>query len=66
MFLMYVLSILVAFGCAWILKKLVFKGEPSHFVMELPPYHVPTLKGILLKMWERGWMYVKKAGASLC
>ncbi|MCK4519161.1 MAG: ferrous iron transport protein B, partial [Candidatus Omnitrophica bacterium] len=62
MFLMYVLSIIIAFGCAKLLKILVFKGESAHFVMELPPYRIPTIKGILLKMWERGWMYIKKAG----
>ncbi len=62
MFLMYVLSILLAFSSAWILKTFVFKGETAHFVMELPPYRIPTLKGLLLKMWERGWQYVKKAG----
>ncbi len=62
MFLMYILSVTIAFGSAWILKKFVFKGETSHFVMELPPYRIPTLKGLLLKMWERGWMYIRKAG----
>jgi len=62
MFLMYVLSVIIAFGSAWALKKFVFKGETTHFVMELPPYRVPTIKGLLLKMWERGWMYLKKAG----
>jgi ferrous iron transport protein B len=62
MFLMYVLSVVIAFGSAWILKRFVFKGETSHFVMELPPYRIPTLKGLLLKMWERGWMYIRKAG----
>lgn len=62
MFLMYVLSVIIAFGSAWILKKFVLKGETSHFVMELPPYRIPTIKGLLLKMWERGWMYLKKAG----
>ena len=62
MFLMYVLSVLLAFGSAWVLKKFVFKGDTAHFVMELPPYRIPTLKGLLLKMWERGWLYVKKAG----
>lgn len=30
--------------------------------MELPPYHLPTIKGLLLKMWERSWLYVRKAG----
>ncbi len=62
MFLMYVLSVAIAFGSAWLLKKFVFKGETTHFVMELPPYRIPTIKGLLLKMWERGWMYLKKAG----
>ena len=62
MFLMYILSVIIAFGSAWLLKKLVFKGETTHFVMELPPYRIPTIKGLLLKMWERGWMYIKKAG----
>jgi ferrous iron transport protein B len=62
MFLMYVLSVVIAFFSAWLLKKFVFKGEASHFVMELPPYRVPTIKGLLLKMWERGWLYLKKAG----
>jgi ferrous iron transport protein B len=62
MFLMYVLSVAIAFGSAWILKKTVFKGETSHFVMELPPYRIPTIQGLLLKMWERGWLYIKKAG----
>ena len=62
MFLMYVLSVIIALGSAWILKKLIFKGETTHFVMELPPYRIPTIKGLLLKMWERGWMYIRKAG----
>ncbi|MDR2860494.1 MAG: ferrous iron transport protein B, partial [Elusimicrobiota bacterium] len=62
MFIMYVISICIALTAAKILSKTVLRGEPAHFVMELPPYHIPTLKGILLKMWERGWMYIKKAG----
>jgi ferrous iron transport protein B len=62
MFLMYILSVCIALTVAKILSSTVLKGEPAHFVMELPPYHVPTLKGILLKMWERGWMYIRKAG----
>lgn len=62
MFLMYLLSVAIALGAAKLLSKTVLKGEPSYFVMELPPYHVPSLKGLLLKMWERAWMYIKKAG----
>jgi len=61
MLLMYALSFIVALTSAWVLKKFIFKGEATHFVMELPPYRVPSLKGLLLKMWERGWSYIKGA-----
>ncbi|MDR1942089.1 MAG: ferrous iron transport protein B [Endomicrobium sp.] len=62
MFVFYILSLCIALSAAKILSKTVLKGEPAHFVMELPPYHLPTFKGLLLKMWERGWLYIKKAG----
>ncbi len=39
-----------------------FAGEPAPFVMELPPYHLPTLGNVLRSMWERGWSFIKKAG----
>ena len=46
-----------------ILKKTkLFAGEPAPFVMELPPYHVPTVINVLRSMWERGSAFVKKAG----
>ncbi len=46
-----------------ILKKFrAFSSEPSPFVMELPPYHMPTFKNILRSMWERGSEFIKKAG----
>jgi ferrous iron transport protein B len=61
-FLMYLLSVVIAFTASLFLKKVVFKGQPSYLVMELPPYRIPTVKGLLLKMWERGWLYLKKAG----
>jgi ferrous iron transport protein B len=62
MFLLYLLSVVIAFTASLFLKKVVFKGQPSYLVMELPPYRIPTIKGLLLKMWERGWLYLKKAG----
>ena len=62
MFIFYALSVIIALFSAWVFKKTLFKGEPGYFVMELPPYRVPTIKGLLLKMWERGWLYLKKAG----
>ena len=46
-----------------ILKKTkLFAGDPAPFVMELPEYHLPTLKNLLSSMWERGWSFIKKAG----
>ncbi len=46
-----------------ILKKTkMFAGDPAPFVMELPPYHMPTLGNVLRSMWERGWSFIKKAG----
>ena len=46
-----------------ILKKFkVFAGEPAPFVMELPPYHWPTLTNLLASTWERGWSFIKRAG----
>ena len=46
-----------------ILKKTkLFAGDPAPFVMELPPYHVPTVGNVLRSMWERGWSFIKKAG----
>ena len=46
-----------------ILKKTkIFMGDPAPFVMELPAYHMPTLKNLLRSMWERGWSFIKKAG----
>ncbi|MBS7323868.1 MAG: ferrous iron transport protein B, partial [Angelakisella sp.] len=43
-------------------KTRMFAGEPAPFVMELPPYHMPTMKNVLRSMWERGWSFIKKAG----
>jgi len=62
MFLLYALSVGVALVAALILRTFVLKGEVEHFVMELPPYRLPSIKGVLLKMWERGWVYIQKAG----
>ncbi|MDR1474569.1 MAG: ferrous iron transport protein B [Endomicrobium sp.] len=62
MFVMYLLSITLALSVTKLLSKTILKSESQYFVMELPQYHLPTLKGLFLKMWERGWMYIRKAG----
>ncbi len=53
---------LLAFVVGWVFRKTLFRGESSPFVMELPPYRMPTARGILTHMWNRSWMYVRKAG----
>ena len=52
----------VALLVSLFLRKTVFRGESTPFVMELPPYRLPTLRSILTHTWERGWMYIRKAG----
>jgi ferrous iron transport protein B len=58
----YVLGIVLAIIMAKLFRKTVLPGEGEPFVMELPPYRMPTLKGMLIHAWEMGWMYLKKAG----
>ncbi len=43
-------------------KTVLFAGEPAPFVMELPPYHIPSVKGVFIHMWDRGKSFIKKAG----
>ena len=47
---------------AKVLRTYVFKGAAEPFVMEMPPYHMPTLRSVGIHMWERSVMYLKKAG----
>lgn len=53
---------LVALLVARILRSTVIKGPSTPFVMELPPYRLPTLRGLFIHTWERTWQYLKKAG----
>jgi ferrous iron transport protein B len=62
MFSMYLLGIVIAILMAWIFRKTILKGESGHFVMELPPYRLPTFTGVITHMWERGQMFLRKAG----
>ncbi|MDE7169541.1 MAG: ferrous iron transport protein B [Mucispirillum sp.] len=62
LWIVYLIGIVTAIITAKILGLTVLKGESTPFVMELPPYRVPTLKGVLIQMWERSWLYLKKAG----
>lgn len=59
---LYVLGILVAVISARIFKRFMIKGDDTPFVMELPPYRVPTLKSAIHHMWEKSVQYLKKMG----
>lgn len=62
MFLATLVAWLVALLVAKLLRMTLLRGESTPFVMELPPYRVPTLKGLFIHTWERTWQYIKKAG----
>jgi ferrous iron transport protein B len=62
LWLLALLSWVFALLAALILRRFVIKGEQTPFVMELPPYHLPTVRNVLLIALERSWMYLKKAG----
>ncbi len=59
---LYLTGILLAFISSRLFKRLFFRGESAPFVMELPPYRIPTVRGILLHMWSRSSEYLKKMG----
>ncbi|MBF0481947.1 MAG: ferrous iron transport protein B [Desulfovibrionaceae bacterium] len=48
---------------AWFLRKTMIAGPSTPFVMELPPYRLPTWKGLCIHTWERTWQYIRKAGS---
>ncbi len=62
MFLATLAAWIVALCAAKFLRMTVLRGASTPFVMELPPYRFPTLKGLLIHTWERTWQYIKKAG----
>ncbi len=61
-FSLYALGIAVAMLVGKFFSQKVFKEEESYFIMELPPYRVPTAKSIFIHMWEKSEAFIKKAG----
>lgn len=59
---LYILGILVAMATARLLRRFLFKEDVTPFVMELPPYRIPTLKASLRHMWGKGEQYLRKMG----
>jgi ferrous iron transport protein B len=62
LFLMYTIGILIAVVMARIFKRFLFKGNDVPFVMELPPYRLPTLRSTVSHMWNKGRQYLQKMG----
>jgi len=57
--------ILVIISCIILKKTKMFAGKPAPFVMELPQYHIPSGRGVMIHVWERVWAFLKKAGTIL-
>ncbi len=62
MFIITLIAWAGALLAAKFLRMTVIRGESTPFVMELPPYRLPTIKGLMIHTWERTWQYIKKAG----
>ena len=59
---LYVLGIVIAILSAKLFRATILPGKPAPFLMEMPPYRLPTVKTSLIHMWDRGSMYLRKAG----
>ena len=62
LFSIYIIGIALALLMAKVFRTWLLPGESEPFVMELPIYRLPTLKNVLIHMWEKAWLYLKKAG----
>ncbi len=62
MFLLTLLAWIVALLVAKALRMTILKGEATPFVLELPPYRIPTFNGLMIHTWEKTWQYIRKAG----
>ena len=61
-FLLYLAGVLFAVAYGLFLKKSLFQGQASNFVMELPPYHLPKFKSLMIHCWQRLRDYIWRAG----
>jgi len=62
LFVIYLIGILLAGIIAWAMKRTLFKVETIPFVMELPPYRIPTVRSVLKQTWFKGEQYLRKMG----
>jgi len=61
-FAVYALGVVLAMLMAYLFRVHLMPGPTTPFVMELPPYRLPTVRGVAIHVWERAWLYVRKAG----
>jgi len=61
-FALYLTGIIVAVLTGLVMKRTLLPGESTGFMMELPPYHLPTLKGLVLRTWDRVRLFLREAG----
>jgi ferrous iron transport protein B len=61
-FVLYFTGIVIAILSGRLLRAVFFKGQEAPFIMELPPYRMPMLKSLLIHMWDRSKMFLKKMG----
>lgn len=62
MLAMYFLGITAAFLMAWLFKKTLLQSETPLLIMEMPPYRLPSPRGLLLRLKERAWLFIRRAG----
>lgn len=62
LFGLYLSGIIGGIVTALLLKRTVLKGPPPSFLMEMPPYRLPNLRSVLIKLWERGGIFLRRAG----
>jgi len=61
-FLLYLIGISIAILTSMIMRRTLLSGESTGFMMELPPYHLPTFKGVMLRTWDRVKLFIHDAG----
>lgn len=59
---LYLLGLIMALVMAWIFKKTILKGKTPPFILELPPFRIPSMKSTFIQMWERSLLFLKRAG----
>ncbi len=65
LWILYMIGTILAMGIAKLLRNTLFSGEAEPFIMELPPYRMPSIKTVVRHIWDKSWLYLKKAGTTI-